>query len=331
MSLDSTEPNLSLSSFSASGSSGSVSAAAAGGIFIAVVSSFINGSTFVLQKKGIIRSVHRGGSYLTDVLWWSGTVAMIVGQIGNFVAYNMAPAVIVTPLGALGVLFGAVLASWILQEHLNTLGKLGCVLCCCGSVMLIIHAPKSEAVTTRLELEERLSDPVFVSFCVLVLVLLVALVVWVAPAHGSSNIMVYVSICSLLGSFTVPCSKGLGLAAPDVFGDEGVSSSSSRATVLFLGLLVTLVLSVLVQFFFINKALERFSSNMFEAIYYVTFTSTVILASALLFREWTSLTFTDAVAMMCALSTVCVGVVLLRISHEAEITWKKKEGREKRD
>ncbi|XP_058493464.1 magnesium transporter NIPA1 isoform X2 [Solea solea] len=312
MSLDSTEPNLSLSSVSASGASGSVSAAAAGGIFIAVVSSFINGSTFVLQKKGIIRSVHRGGSYLTDVLWWSGTVAM-------------------TPLGALGVLFGAVLASWILQEHLNTLGKLGCVLCCCGSVMLIIHAPKSEAVTTRLELEERLSDPVFVSFCVLVLVLLVALVVWVAPAHGSSNIMVYVSICSLLGSFTVPCSKGLGLAAQDVFGDEGVSSSSSRATVLFLGLLVTLVLSVLVQFFFINKALERFSSNMFEAIYYVTFTSTVILASALLFREWTLLTFTDAVAMTCALSTVCVGVVLLRISHEAEITWKKKEGREKRD
>lgn len=31
---------------------------------------------------------------------------VIVGQIGNFLAYNMAPAVIVTPLGALGVLFG---------------------------------------------------------------------------------------------------------------------------------------------------------------------------------------------------------------------------------
>ncbi|KAM7013069.1 magnesium transporter NIPA2-like [Tautogolabrus adspersus] len=129
------------------------------GIVIAVVSSFINGSTFVLQKKGILRSRDRGGSYLTDVVWWSGTVSMIVGQIGNFLAYNVAPAVIVTPLGALGVLFGAVLASQILKEHLNILGKLGCVLCCCGSVVLIIHAPKAETVTTRLELEERLSDP----------------------------------------------------------------------------------------------------------------------------------------------------------------------------
>lgn len=246
---------------------------------------------------------------------------MITGQLGNFVAYNVAPAVIVTPLGALGVLFGAVLASWILKEHLNILGKLGCVLCCCGSVVLIIHAPKAEAVTSRLELEERLSDPVFVLYALLVVLLLVILIAWVAPAHGTSNIMVYVAICSLLGSFTVPSSKGLGLAAADVFGE---GPSSGGAVALLLGLLGTLVVSILIQFFFINKALECFSSNVFESIYYVTFTSTVILASALLFKEWTALTLTDGLAMLCGLTTVCVGVVLLRISQEALISWKKK-------
>ncbi|XP_059198064.1 magnesium transporter NIPA1 isoform X1 [Centropristis striata] len=291
------------------------------GVVIAVVSSFINGSTFVLQKKGILRAREKGGSYLTDVVWWSGTLAMVVGQIGNFLAYNVAPAVIVTPLGALGVLFGAVLASWILKEHLNILGKLGCVLCCCGSIVLIIHAPKAEAVTSRLELEERLSDPVFVTYALLVALLLVILIVWIAPTHGTSNIMVYVAICSLLGSFTVPSSKGLGLVAQDVFGE---GPSGSRVLALFLGLLGTLAVSILIQFFFINKALECFSSNMFEAIYYVTFTSTVILASALLFKEWTALTVTDSIAMLCGLTTVCVGVVLLRISQEALITWKKK-------
>ncbi|XP_076582684.1 magnesium transporter NIPA1 isoform X1 [Chaetodon auriga] len=291
------------------------------GVVIAVISSFINGSTFVLQKKGILRSRDRGGSYLTDVVWWSGTLSMVVGQIGNFLAYNVAPAVIVTPLGALGVLFGAVLASRILREHLNILGKLGCVLCCCGSVVLIIHAPKAEAVTSRLELEERLLDPGFVLYSLLVALLLVILIVWVAPAHGTSNIMVYVSICSLLGSFTVPSSKGLGLVAQDVFGG---GPSSGGALALFLGLLGTLAVSILIQFFFINKALQCFSSNVFEAIYYVTFTSTVILASALLFKEWTALTLTDSLAMLCGLATVCVGVVLLRISQEALLTWKKK-------
>lgn len=220
------------------------------------------------------------------------------------------------------------LASWVLKEHLNILGKLGCVLCCCGSVVLIIHAPKAEAVTSRLELEERLSDPVFVMYALLVVVLLITLIVWIAPAHGTSNIMVYVAICSLLGSFTVPSSKGLGLVAQDVFGEGALSS---RAQALFLGLLATLAVGILTQFFFINKALECFSSNMFEAIYYVSFTSTVTLASALLFKEWIALTLTNGLAMLCGLTTVCVGVILLRISQEALIIWKTKEAWEKTD
>ncbi|XP_028300675.1 magnesium transporter NIPA1 [Gouania willdenowi] len=292
------------------------------GIVTAVVSSFINGLTFVLQKKGILRSRHRGGSHLTDVVWWSGTLCMIIGQIGNFFAYNMAPAVIVTPLGALGVLFGAVLASWILEERLNIVGKLGCVLCCCGSVLLIVHAPKAEA-TSILELEERLLDPVFATYLLFVLLLLLTLIVWVAPAHGHTNIMVYITICSLFGNFTVPSSKGLGLLAPEALGG---GSSSSRALTLFLFLLMILTVSVLSQFFFINKALQHFSSNIFEAIYYVMFTSCVILSSALLFKECTTLTVSDGLTMLCALTTVCVGVVLLRISQEV---WKEKEDQKK--
>lgn len=160
---------------------------------------------------------------------------------------------------------------------------------------------------------------VFVTYILLVVLLLIALIVWAAPAHGKSNIVVYVAICSLLGSFTVPCSKGLGLVAPDVFGDGPVNSG---AAALFLGLVGALAVSIMIQFFFINKALECFSSNIFEAIYYVTFTSTVIFASALLFKEWTELTVTDSLAMLCGLTTVCAGVILLRISQEAVITWK---------
>lgn len=298
------------------------------GIIIAIVSSFINGSTFVLQKKGILRSREKGVSYLWDAVWWSGTIAMIVGQIGNFLSYNFAPAVIVTPLGALGVLFGSVLASCVLKEHLNILGKLGCVLCCCGAVVLIIHSPKAETVTSRLELEERFSDPVFVLYASLVVLLLLVLIFWIAPVHGSSSIMVYVSICSLFGSFTVPCSKGLGLVAQEAFSQ---SPFGGRAFSIFVLLLSTLAVSTLTQFFYINKALEVFSSNMFEAIYYVAFTSSVILASAILFKEWTVLTISDGLALVCGFVAVCVGVVLLRISQEAELTWKPKVHKNKAD
>jgi len=138
--------------------------------------------------------------------------------------------------------------------------------------------------------------------------------------------MVYVGICSLLGSFTVPSSKGLGLAAQEAF--SGTTTSDSGALYLFLGLLGILVVSILIQFTFINKALESFSSNMFEAIYYVTFTSCVIIASAILFREWTAIGIVDFLGILCGFITVSVGVALLRISQETTLTWSQTKAKE---
>nr|XP_002749085.3 magnesium transporter NIPA1 [Callithrix jacchus] len=283
------------------------------GLGVAVVSSLVNGSTFVLQKKGIVRAKRRGTSYLTDVVWWAGTIAMAVGQIGNFLAYTAVPTVLVTPLGALGVPFGSILASYLLKEKLNILGKLGCLLSCAGSVVLIIHSPKSESVTTQAELEEKLTNPVFVGYLCIVLLMLLLLIFWIAPAHGPTNIMVYISICSLLGSFTVPSTKGIGLAAQDILHNN---PSSQRALCLCLVLLAVLGCSIIVQFRYINKALECFDSSVFGAIYYVVFTTLVLLASAILFREWSNVGLVDFLGMACGFTTVSVGIVLIQVFKE---------------
>ncbi|XP_049690475.1 magnesium transporter NIPA1 isoform X1 [Accipiter gentilis] len=340
------------------------------GLSVAVVSSLVNGSTFVLQKKGIVRARGRGTSYLTDIVWWSGTIAngeqaflcwhadsitlpnhfgalgstgllktskegpqillrdfclhcsqksdcsmctVALGQIGNFLAYTAVPTVLVTPLGALGVPFGSILASYLLKEKLNILGKLGCLLSCAGSVVLIIHSPKSESVTTQAELEEKLTNPVFVGYLCIVLLMLLLLIFWIAPAHGPTNIMVYISICSLLGSFTVPSTKGIGLAAQDIFHNN---PSSQRALYLCLVLLAVLGCSIIIQFRYINKALECFDSSVFGAIYYVVFTTLVLLASAILFREWSNVGVVDFLGMACGFTTVSIGIVLIQVFKE---------------
>ncbi|XP_041115838.1 magnesium transporter NIPA1-like isoform X3 [Polyodon spathula] len=205
-----------------------------------------------------------------------------------------------------------------LWENLNVLGKLGCVLSCTGAAVLIIHAPKSECVSSRVELEEKLGDPVFLGYLCVVLLLLLLLITWVAPVHGPTNIMVYSTICSLLGSFTVPSSKGLGLAAQDVFTED---PSSQRALYLLGLLLFTLASSVLIQFTYINKALEHFDSSVFGAIYYVTFTTLVTLATAILFREWSDLGAVDCLGMLCGFVTVSVGIVLLQVFKEFTWSW----------
>jgi hypothetical protein len=70
------------------------------------------GSSFVITKKGLNEAIERHGfegdgySYLQRPLWWIGIIVMVVGEISNFAAYAFAPAILVTPLGALSVLIG---------------------------------------------------------------------------------------------------------------------------------------------------------------------------------------------------------------------------------
>lgn len=70
------------------------------------------------------------------------------GEVFNFAAYAFAPAILVTPLGALSVLVGAVLGSYFLKEELGTLGKLGSAICLIGAVVIVLHAPPDEDIKT---------------------------------------------------------------------------------------------------------------------------------------------------------------------------------------
>ena len=81
-------------------------------------------------------------------LWWAGIITLGLGEVFNFAAYAFAPAILVTPLGALSVLIGAVLGAYFLREELGTLGKLGCAICLIGSVVIVLHAPPDKEIKT---------------------------------------------------------------------------------------------------------------------------------------------------------------------------------------
>ena len=74
--------------------------------------------------------------------------AVGLGEVFNFAAYAFAPAILVTPLGALAVLVGAVLGSYFLNEVLGTLGKLGSAICLIGAVIIVLHAPPDIEIET---------------------------------------------------------------------------------------------------------------------------------------------------------------------------------------
>lgn len=78
---------------------------------LAASSSIFIGASFIIKKKGLrragskgLRAGSGGYSYLKEPLWWAGLLAMVLGEAANFAAYAFAPAIIVTPLGALSIL-----------------------------------------------------------------------------------------------------------------------------------------------------------------------------------------------------------------------------------
>lgn len=117
------------------------------GLSLAVTSTLGIGASFVITKKGLNAAAERHGfegdgfAYLRNPIWWAGIVTMVIGEICNFSAYAFAPAILVTPLGALSVLIGAVLGSYFLDEKLGVLGRVGCAICLIGSVVIVLHAP----------------------------------------------------------------------------------------------------------------------------------------------------------------------------------------------
>jgi hypothetical protein len=79
----------------------------------------------------------------------------------------------------------------------------------------------------------------------------------VAPRHGRTNPLVYVSICSIFGSMSVMAIKGLGIAIKLTV--SGENQFTHPSTYVF-GLVV--ISCILVQMNFFNKALDTFSTNV---------------------------------------------------------------------
>lgn len=51
------------------------------------------------------------------------------------------------------------LAHFILNERLHALGVLGCVMCIAGSVVIVIHAPQEQEITSVREIWNMATQP----------------------------------------------------------------------------------------------------------------------------------------------------------------------------
>ncbi|CAL4960210.1 unnamed protein product [Urochloa decumbens] len=292
-------------SSSASDAAGDLFAANLKGSLLAVASSAFIGVSFIVKKKGLRRAAGAGAragvggyGYLLEPLWWVGMVTILV-----------------TPLGALSIIVSAVLAHFTLNEKLRRVGVLGCGLCIVGSTMIILHAPQERTPSSVEQIWHLATQPSFLCYAAVAVGVSLFLMLYCAPRYGQTNIIVYVGICSVIGSLTVMSIKAVGIAIKLTI--EGINQAGYFQTWVFAVVSAT---CIVIQLVYLNKALDTFNTAVVSPIYYAMFTTLTILASAIMFKDWSGQRASNIASEICGFLTVLAGTVVLHSTREPDPT-----------
>ncbi|KAK4948253.1 hypothetical protein LTR10_012787 [Elasticomyces elasticus] len=289
------------------------------GICLAVCSGLFIGVSFVMKKVGLLKAnvkyseeAGEGYGYLKNAYWWGGMTLMIVGEICNFVAYAFTDAILVTPLGALSVVITTILSAIFLKERLSFVGKIGCGICILGSVIIPLNAPEQSAVANIQEMQHYVLQPGFLTYAGVILLGCAFTAFWAGPRYGKKSMMVYLTICSLIGGLSVVSTQGLGSAIVAQINGEA-QFNKWFLYVLFVFVICTLLTEII----FLNKALNLFNAALVTPTYYVYFTSSTIVTSAVLFQGLHG-SVIQIVDIVLGFLVICSGVILLQLSKSAK-------------
>ncbi|KAJ1028544.1 hypothetical protein NDA16_001710 [Ustilago loliicola] len=285
------------------------------GLALAVGSGVLIGSSFVFKKKGLLAAQKKyetaageGHAYLKSPMWWTGMIVMVFGEVFNFVAYAFADAVLVTPLGALSVVICAVLSSIFLKEKLTLFGKVGCFLCIVGSVIIALNAPTSHVGGKITEFQKLFLAPGFLTWAGVCIVASLVLIFVFAPKYGKKHMMIYITVCSLIGGLSVSVTSGLGSAI--LLSIRGQNQFKHWFIYFLLGFVV---ITLLIEINYLNKALELFNTATITPTYYVIFTGATLITSIIL-QQGLNATVIDIITLVMGFLVICAGIVLLQLS-----------------
>ncbi|KAJ5794651.1 Magnesium transporter NIPA [Penicillium paradoxum] len=221
-------------------------------------------------------------SYLKSPYWWVGIVLMVVGEMGNFMAYGFAPASIVSPLGVVALISNCIIAPCLLKEQFRKRDLWGVLVSIAGAVVVVLSAKSSEEQIGPHEIWENITRWEFEVYLGLTTSLIVGLM-WASHQYGSRSILIDVGLVALFGGYTALSTKGVSSLL------SGTLWHVITFPITYL-LVFVLVFSALMQIRYINRALQRFDSTQVIPTQFVLFTIAVIVGSAVLYRDFESIT-----------------------------------------
>ena len=256
-------------------------------------------STIKQSEKG--NADADGKTYLSSPYWWAGILLMTVGEAGNFLAYGFAPASIVSPLGVVALVSNCIIAPCLLKERFRQRDFWGVVVAVAGAVTVVLSAKTSEPKMGPDDLWSAITRWEFELYLGITAGLIIGLI-WASGKYGHKTILIDLGLVGLFGrssswfmhllwlisnlttgGYTALSTKGVA----SLFSDTLWRALTFPITYL---LVFILVATALLQIRYVNKALQRFNSTQVIPTQFVLFTISVIIGSAILYRDFVSAT-----------------------------------------
>lgn len=252
-------------------------------------------------------------TYLKSPSWWLGQVLMTIGEMGNFLAYGFAPASIVSPLGVVALISNCVIAPIFFGEIFRTRDFWGVVIAVAGAVTVVLSAKQEETKLDPHDVWDAITSLAFEVYMGVTIFLIVVLM-WASPRYGHRTILIDLGLVGLFGGYTALTTKGVS----SMFSSTLFKVFTTPVTY---GLIIILLVTAVMQVRYVNKALQRFDSTQVIPIQFVLFTLSVILGSAVLYRDFERTTAQQAAKFVGGCLLTFFGVFLItsgRPRHDDE-------------
>jgi len=261
-------------------------------------------SSFSSQSSGCSDVDHkREPTYLQSPYWWGGIILMMIGETGNFLAYGFAPASIVSPLGVVALISNCVIAPIMLKERFRLRDLWGVVVAVGGAVTVVLSAKQQEKKLGPHEIWGAITHLEFEIYMAIT-ISMIGVLMWASPRYGNRTILIDLGLVGLFGGYTALSTKGVA---------SMLSSTLWRAltTPVTYALLAVLVGTAIMQVRYVNNALQRFDSTQVIPVQFVMFTLSVIIGSAILYRDFEKTTAENVVKFVGGCLLTFSGVYLI--------------------
>ncbi|CDS08928.1 hypothetical protein LRAMOSA10288 [Lichtheimia ramosa] len=217
-------------------------------------------------------------NYLRSKIWWLGIALMVVGEIGNFMAYGFAPASTIAPLGTTTLVSNAILAPVLLDERFRKQDFLGIIFAILGAASVVSSSKSHEFKLSPELVAAALMQTRSVIFYA-ISIMAISVLTLLSPMYGTRNILIDLGLVAFYGAYTVVATKGLSSL---------LSMTLYRLFTYAVSyvLLAVLVFTALMQVKYLNRAMQRYDSTAVIPTQFVLFTISAIAGSAVIYRDF---------------------------------------------